>query len=263
MGHMLFTLILDRLDGGGQPDISFGMKDGQFIIGHGGVSTDISDGTPTVTEMLVVLRIEYGDGASGPDDNELLTLWVDPLNESSIPVIDSLPVDILNSGGGKIIAVAIRGEHMAGQPAFFDNLRVGLKFQDVTTDVQLPVLSPDYSINGMFFDSNNPGHGLNLSAHTHGFTVFYYGHTSNGERLWLQSEVFKGDIEFGVPIELEMFEVVNGVFGQPVPPETYWGMLTINLDDCDSGYALFSGIDGNLEMDLMRLTRLPDVGCQK
>jgi hypothetical protein len=256
MGHMFFILILDRLDGGGQPEISFGMKDGQFVVGNGGVEVDIGGGFPTVTEMLVVLKVEYGAGGS-----EVVTLWADPENESSDPVIDSELVNFLNQGGGKVTAVAIRGEQMAGQPALFDDLRVGLKFEDVASDVQLPVLSPDVGVNGMFYDPSNPGYGLDFNVHELGFTVFYYGHTSNGERLWLHSELFNEDLEFGLSYELEMFEAINGVFGNPAIPVTTWGTITINLTDCDSGHASFSGIDGNLEMDLARLTRLPGIGC--
>jgi len=258
MGHMLFMLILDRLDGGGQLDVSFGMKDGQFIVGNGGVEVDVSGGIPTVTEMLVVLKVEYGDSG-----DEIVTVWVDPVNESSGPAIDNMPIGFLNQGGGKVTAVAIRGEQMGGQPAFFDDLRVGFSFEDVTNDVQTPVLSPDVGVNGMFYDENNPGHGLDFKVHEMGFTVFYYGHTATGERLWLHSELFTGDLEFGAPIDLLMFEVISGVFGNPAAPTTSWGTITINLANCDSGHASFSGLDGNLEMDLSRLTRLPGIGCHQ
>lgn len=256
-GNMLFTLVLDRLDGGGQPEVSFGMKDGHFIVGNGGVEVEVSGGTPLVTEMLVVLKVVYG--YSG---NEVVTLWVDPANEFSDPVIDNVPVDFLNWGGGKITGVAIRGAGMAGQPAFFDDLRVGLQFEDVTYDMQLPVLSRDAGVNGQFYDVKNPGHGFDFNVHEWGLTVFYYGHTSTGERLWLHSELFTEDLKFGVPYELEMYEVTNGVFGNPVVPVTPWGTITINLVDCNAGHASFNGLDGFLEMDLVRLTRLPGIDCQ-
>ena len=116
--------------------------------------------------------------------------------------------------------------------------------------------------NGVFYDVNNPGHGFDFNVHEMGFTVFYYGHTINGERLWLHSELFKGDLEFGVPHELEMFEGIDGVFGNPAVPVTFWGTITINLADCDSGHASFNGLDGNLEMDFTRLTSLPGIDCQ-
>lgn len=256
-GHMLFNLILDRLDGGGQPDVSFGIKDGHFIVGNAGVEVHVSGGTPATEEMLIVLRVEYHHFGA-----EIVTLWVNPENELSAPVIDNMPVDFLNVGGGKVTAVALRAEQMAGQPAFFDDLRVGLQFEDVTYDVSDPILSNDIGVNGTFFDPANPGHGFDFNVHEFGFTAFYYGHTNSGERLWLVSGLFTEDLQFGVPIELEMYEVWGGVFGSPLPPETTWGMITITLTDCDSGHASFNGIDGDLEMTLKRLSRIPGIGCQ-
>ena len=256
-GDMLFTLVLDRLDGGGQPEVTYGMKNGHFIVGNSGVEVHVSGGTPVVTEMLVVLKVEYSNLGA-----ETVTLWVDPENELSAPVIDNMPIDFLNAGGGKVTAVSIRAEQMSGLPAFFDDLRVGLQFEDVTYDVQIPILSRDIGMNGSFYDSNNPGHGFDFNVHDFGFTAFYYGHTATGERLWLVSNPFTEDLQYGVPFQLEMFEVMEGVFGLPVTPETSWGTITITFFDCDSGHATFDGLDGNLEMDLVRLSSVPGVDCQ-
>jgi len=261
-GEMIFTLTLDQLNGGGQPDLSFGMKDGNFIVGNGGVNTDIAEGAPGAGEMQVVLRIEYGDAGSGPDDLEVVTLWADPLDESSIPVIDSVPVNFLNRGGGSLVGVSIRGGQMAGQPAMFDDLMVGHEFTDIIAPPTGGTLTNDLGVNGLFFDPNNPGHGFDFVAHESGLTVYYYGHTATGGRLWLVSETFAGDLEFNVPFELEMLEVISGVFGQPQLPVSTWGTLSISLADCDTGHASLNGIDGNLEMDLIRLTSMPGISCQ-
>ncbi len=260
-GDMIFTLILEQLNGGGQPDLSFGMRNGNFIIGNGGANVDVVGGVPSATEMLVVLRIEYGDSSTGPDDLEVVTLWVNPVDESSSPVIDNVPVDFLNRGGGMITAVSIRGEQMAGQPAFFDDLMVGSEFADVIATPPTGSLTNDLGVNGLFYDPNNPGHGFDFVAHASGLTVYYYGHTATGERLWLHSEMFEGDLEFNVPFELQMSEVVSGVFGQPQPPAAVWGIITISLADCDTGHASFNGLDGTLEMDLIRLTAMPGISC--
>jgi|GEM_PF-3164335 len=256
-GHMLFTLILDRLDGGGQPEVTFGMKEGHFIVGNAGYDVHVSGGTPAINEMLVVLRIEYSNNGE-----EIVTLWIDPESELSNPVIDNMPLGLLNAGGGKVTALAMRAEQMAGLPAFFDDLRVGLQFEDVTYDVQIPILSRDAGMNGAFYDVNNPGHGFNFIVHEFGFSAFYYGHTSTGERLWLISGLLTEDLQFGKPYQLDMFEVSEGVFGQPVTPETPWGTITITLTDCESGHASFNGLDGFLEMDFVRLTHLPGIDCQ-
>ena len=130
-GRMTFELALTRLDGGGTPAFSFGILDGKYIVGNGGIDVDASGGTATAEEQLVVVRIEYGDADTGADDNEVVTIWVDPIDESSSAVITGFPTDFLNPGGGKITAVSIRGEQMSGRPAFFDNLRVGSSFDAV------------------------------------------------------------------------------------------------------------------------------------
>ncbi|MDX2435531.1 MAG: hypothetical protein QNL88_00645, partial [Acidobacteriota bacterium] len=131
-GDMTFEFQLISFVGGGAVDFSFGIGGGTYIVGNGGISDVVSGGTVTADEQLVLVRIEYGDMSSGGlDDNEVVTLWVDPVDESSLPVIDGVSIDLLNRGGGKIATVSIRGDQMNGQPAFFDDLRVGLSFADV------------------------------------------------------------------------------------------------------------------------------------
>jgi hypothetical protein len=262
-GEMLFTITLDRLDGGGQMDATFGISEGRFSVGNMGAELNLSGGTPVAAEMMVVLRVEYGDASSGSNDDEVVTLWVDPVNESSTPVIDDVPFNFLHRGGGAITSVSIRGDHMAGRPAFFDNLRVGLTFEDVTGATTTQAFSNDMGGNGMFFDPNNSGHGFDFNVHAAGLTALYFGHGSTGERFWLVSELFTGELEFDVPIELEMYEVTNGVFGNPLPPTTFWGTITISFADCDTGHASFNGIDGNLEMDFVRLTGLQGINCRQ
>jgi hypothetical protein len=253
MGRMIFTLHLDRINGGGQSEVSFGMKNGHFVA-----AANVYGPTPPVREMLVVLRVKYLQKG-----RELVTLWVDPTDESSAPEINNVPVDLLSRGGGILTAVSIRGERMAGQPAFFDNLRVGLAFEDVTYDLQQPVLSRDIGMNGLFYDPDNPGHGFNFVVHEDGLTVLYMGHTAGGMRLWLQSTLFGGDLNFNEDIVLNMYEVINGTFGHPLLPKSFWGTITINLANCDSGQATFDGlVDGAMTMDFTRLTSLPGIDCQ-
>ncbi|MHB8956326.1 MAG: hypothetical protein ACYC4U_25360 [Pirellulaceae bacterium] len=127
-GDMTFGLDLSRLDNGGVQNLSFGIINGQYIVGNGGVDVKVGGGTVTAQEQLVLVRIVYGEAESGPDDNELVTLWVNPVDESSTPILDGLSADILNRGGGKITAISMRGDQMDGAPAFFDNLRVGTTF---------------------------------------------------------------------------------------------------------------------------------------
>ena len=133
-GDMTFVLGLKRIDGGGVQNLSFGIIDEQYIVGNGGVDVKVGRGTVKAGEQLVLVRIEYGATSSGPDAEELVTLWVDPVDESSEPVINGVAVDLLNSGGGKIMSVSIRGDQMNGAPSFFDNLRVGTSFAAVVPE---------------------------------------------------------------------------------------------------------------------------------
>jgi hypothetical protein len=119
------------------------------------------------------------------------------------------------------------------------------------------------AFNGLFYDSENPGHGFDINVHETGVTMFYYGHTLNGERLWLISDLTTAEFKFGVPYELIMYELIEGTFGSPVQPAAIWGTITITMTDCNSGHASFSGIDGNMEMDLMRLTGLAGMDCSR
>ena len=131
-GTMTFELELDKLVGtGGMSDFSFGIIGGEYIVGNGGSDVNVGAGPVTPDEQLVLVRIVYGAAESGPGVDEIITLWVDPVDESSTPVINGFSTDFLNSGGGKIMAVSMRGDKMSGAPAFFDNLRVGSSFTAV------------------------------------------------------------------------------------------------------------------------------------
>jgi hypothetical protein len=131
-GDMTFELNLRRIDGGGVSDFIFGISGGQYFVGNDGINLSVGGGTVTAAEQLVVVRIEYGAADNGPDADEVVTLWTDPVDESSTPVIDGDLTDILTRGGGKITSVSMRGDQMFGAPAFYDNLRVGSSFTAVT-----------------------------------------------------------------------------------------------------------------------------------
>jgi hypothetical protein len=148
-GRMAMGIFLDRLDGAGAPDLAFGIKDGSFIVGNGGTDVNFQGSGVTAGQHLLALRVEYGDADTGPDDNEVVTMWVDPAAESDPAVIDGLSGDFLNAGGGKITGVFMRGEQMLGRPTFFDDLRIGLTFADV-----MPPLPGDANGDGAVTDAD-------------------------------------------------------------------------------------------------------------
>ena len=125
-----------------------------------------------------------------------------------------------------------------------------------------PGLSNDSGLSGLFVDPASAGNGFDFNVHEAGLTVFYYGHTSSGERLWLISQLYDGDLDYGVPYELNMFEVIDGLFGQSAQGETLWGTLILTLTDCNAGSAVLTGLDGNAEFNLSRLVSQLGGGCQ-
>ena len=64
-GDMTFELELERVDGGGARDCSFGLIGGHYAVGNGGVDVDARGDGATAAEQLVVLRIKYGDSGTG------------------------------------------------------------------------------------------------------------------------------------------------------------------------------------------------------
>ena len=142
---------------------------------------------------------------------------------------------------------------------FFLQLSAGFS---IATGLDSSTFENHQHASGIFYDPDNPGHGFDVNAHSQGLTVFYYGHSADGERLWLISETFTENIEYGQSYDLLMYEVADGVFGQPEFPGIEWGTISITLFDCDNGHADFDGNDGQLSMDFARLVRSADSSCE-
>jgi hypothetical protein len=130
-----------------------------------------------------------------------------------------------------------------------------------TVSFELESQPAEFAYNALYYDRDNSGHGFDFNVTQSGLVVYYYGHTVAGERLWLVSDTYTEDLQYGVPFELPVYEVVEGVFGLPVRPASVWGTITFTLDDCGSGHASFSGVDGDLEMNFVRLAGLPNSSC--
>lgn len=140
-------------------------------------------------------------------------------------------------------------------------LKLSAGFQ-ISTGLDSTTLINHEDANGLFYDPDNPGHGFDFNAHDDGLTVFYYGHTADGDRLWLISETITDNLVYGRPYDLLMYEVTDGTFGQPVFPASEWGKISIILSDCDNGHADFDGKDGQLAMKLVRLVRSGSSSCE-
>ena len=123
------------------------------------------------------------------------------------------------------------------------------------------ILGNSVATNGLFFDPNAVGHGFDFNLHEYGVTVYYYGHTADGERLWLVSELFTDGVRYNDPLFLEMRQVAEGTFGQP-GSEDSWGTLAFTFLDCNTVDAVLRGPDGELRLDLVRLVGLEGESCE-
>jgi hypothetical protein len=130
------------------------------------------------------------------------------------------------------------------------------------TVADIPTLDNDFGMNGLFIDTTSDGNGFDFNVHDFGLTIFYYGHTASGERLWLISQLLTEDLEFNVPYVLNMFERENGVFGQSSTGETLWGTFAFTLTDCDSGNGDLNGVDGSAAFDFVRFAGQHGSACQ-
>jgi len=141
----------------------------------------------------------------------------------------------------------------------FPTLWVGF---DMATGLDSYSLRRDEDARGLFFDEENPGHGFDFNFLESGFVLFYYGHTSDGQRLWLISETLVVDINTGQTVELELFEVPDGAFGLPdFSTLASWGLIRVTFNNCNSAYVVMEGADGTQQMDLVRLARESNADC--
>jgi hypothetical protein len=141
----------------------------------------------------------------------------------------------------------------------FTTLLVGY---DIATGLDPNSLKRDEDVRGLFFDVDNPGHGFDFNSLEAGFQLFYYGHTPDGQRLWLISDPITENIEYGRTVELELFEVPDGVFGLPDKSSTVsWGTISVTFNDCNSAHVFMTGADGVLQMNLVRLAGETNSDC--
>jgi len=153
--------------------------------------------------------------------------------------------------------------HGVVKPTFCEDFLLQLSAGfSIATGLDSSTLKKHQDASGIFYDPDNPGHGFDFIAHDQGFTVYYYGHTADGERLWLISETITTNLVYSQPYRLLMYEVSDGVFGQPELPASEWGVISITLYDCDSGHADLAGKDGRFSMNLARLVRFGDSSCE-
>ena len=99
---------------------------------------------------------------------------------------------------------------------------------------------PKNNWSGLWYDPSLDGEGYQIFDTSAGWIVYFYGYSSDGERLWLVSD----PTDIGEPVldksyTLQMKEGIPGSFNSPTPSEQLvdWGTLGVNFQDCNK--ALF------------------------
>ena len=112
------------------------------------------------------------------------------------------------------------------------------------------------SVAGLWFDPNSPGEGMLIIQDAQSATLFFFGYSADGTRLWLVSDGF-GPPESGVPQTISLLVGANGSFASPAPPEALgpWGQVTVTFSGCDTGTFSFSGVDGEKLLNAVILQR--------
>ena len=123
----------------------------------------------------------------------------------------------------------------------------------------LPLSQPQ-ALSGAWYDPASNGEGYFVLVAESGMVATWYGYDAQGQRLWLVSETFTGNVELGVPITLNLFRGSGGVFTQPLANVEAWGSLSLRFDDCTHGLATLSGLDGAKVSQLLQFAGVREQG---
>jgi len=127
-----------------------------------------------------------------------------------------------------------------------------------------PIENPA-GLSGLWFDPALDGEGYNIIYTSSGLLVYFYGYNDSGERIWLISEIYTEELNFGQSIDLSILEISGGTFALPALPAenaTVWGNLNITFNDCISGEFILDGIDGIKVSQTQKLADIAGVVCE-
>ncbi len=119
-------------------------------------------------------------------------------------------------------------------------------------------------LSGLWYNPSLDGEGFNVIVSEGGTTVFFYGYSAAGERVWLVSSLFEGQWEFDVPVSFTLFEGRAGTFDQPAaPPDGLgeWGTLILTFSDCGNGRFQLDGNDGAKDSQAIKLSGIEGLSC--
>ncbi|MDR2013741.1 MAG: hypothetical protein LBQ20_12090 [Rhodanobacter sp.] len=120
--------------------------------------------------------------------------------------------------------------------------KVGLSLQ------KLAGMANTSSVTGDWYDPAYNGSGFNMLVAPQGLILFYYGWDSDGNRLWLISDVTPTQIVPGTPITLNMSQTSGGHFLAPAKPASTlssWGTLKLDFSSCTKAIGSLTSTDGS------------------
>lgn len=129
----------------------------------------------------------------------------------------------------------------------------------------LPQAKPaNNAFTGLWYDPALEGEGFNIVTSDAGTIVYFYGSDDRGNRVWLISDLIRGEIKTGQTIEVLMFESSGGVFPTPVSSArglAIWGTLKLIFNACDSGQSTLKGVDGDKVSNITKLAGVSGASC--
>lgn len=227
----------DVLDGGlGDDDLDGGSGNDELIGGKGDDHLIPGSGTNTI------------DGGPGNDETQY---------EFSIGLADVQPGETttVRRSNGTVNDSITHTEYA--------------HFSDASTPLPTRPQSDIAALNGiagLWYDPSLDGEGFNVISTPSGMVVFFYGYTSDGQRLWLLSETFTADVNFEQVLDLTMYVGEGGTFALPAPSSealSEWGRLKALFDACGTSRLALHGEDGIKATYQVKLAGITDADCQK
>jgi hypothetical protein len=117
---------------------------------------------------------------------------------------------------------------------------------------------------GLWYDPSKDGEGYNLIVSPIGRILYFYGFKSNGQRLWLVSDLIADTLTVGQTVNVTVFESTEGTFGNPVPSGealVEWGAAEITVADCGAVTIVLEGADGDKTSNTVRLAGIIGTTC--
>ena len=130
----------------------------------------------------------------------------------------------------------------------------------VEGDVSNPV---PLNVAGLWFDPDLPGEGFNVIQDDTSTTIFYFGYTASGERLWLVTEGLADAVLSGTAQSVNVLVGTPGTFATPGAPESLvpWGTLVVTFVDCGTAIFELSGLDGEKTVNAVKLQGVAGNQC--